>query len=197
MSHKTLKYLRIQFSDEIAEHEIPAFRGAVANTAGHKHILFHNHDASQAFRYAYPLIQYKRIGKKATLICVDQGTEEVYHFFKSKKNTVQISDRALSLSIENLTLNQFKLQVWDASFQYRIINWLALSQENYKEYLKLYTKEDQITFLEKKLIGNILSFAKGVEWTVDKPIELKIEAIEAIHTKRVKQHKVLAFSVAF
>jgi len=38
-----LKYLKVLFEGEIAAHEIPAFRGAIAQKVGLGHILFHNH----------------------------------------------------------------------------------------------------------------------------------------------------------
>lgn len=197
MAHKTIKYLRIQFKDEIAAHEIPAFRGAVADTAGHQHILFHNHNGNEGLRYSYPLIQYKRVGSKATLLCMDEGVEEVHHFFQSADRTVRLSGRELKLEIDSLILNQFTLQVWDKTFQYRIHNWIALNQDTYKTWQGLTSEEEKRQLLERTLIGNLLSFAKGIGWRVEKPIELHITGLEPPRAVRVKQAKVLGFTATF
>jgi hypothetical protein len=55
MPHK-LRFLRVRFDGELAAHEVPAFRGAMAQKAGLEHSLFHNH-TSEGYRYGYPLIR--------------------------------------------------------------------------------------------------------------------------------------------
>jgi hypothetical protein len=80
MAHK-LKYLRIEFDEKIAGHEIPLFRGALIDKVGKENILFHNHLDDKVYQYGYPLIQYKIVHHRPTLLCLHKGTEEVHHFF--------------------------------------------------------------------------------------------------------------------
>jgi len=59
-------------------------------------------------------------------------------------------------------------------YKYDFISpWLGLSQKNYKIYIEKYTKKgqkEQSQFFRKVLIGNILSFAKGVNWWIKEKI---------------------------
>ncbi|MDR1783619.1 MAG: hypothetical protein LBR13_05100, partial [Dysgonamonadaceae bacterium] len=55
-----ISILTVRFNNEITQHEIQKFRGAVVAMLQNNNVLFHNH-TDDGFRYAYPLIQYKRI----------------------------------------------------------------------------------------------------------------------------------------
>ncbi|MCS7004321.1 MAG: CRISPR-associated endonuclease Cas6 [Cytophagales bacterium] len=63
-------------------------------------------------------------------------------------------------------MRQYIFNSWDKN---KASNWIALNQDN-KEYQKLGRSAEQIQFLEKKLIENILNFAKGLNWNVEKNI---------------------------
>ncbi|GAA4829492.1 CRISPR-associated endonuclease Cas6 [Algivirga pacifica] len=190
-----LKLLKVRFGDEIRFHEIPAFRGGVAAKASHS-LLFHNHIDDHTLRYAYPLIQYKRIRNHPSIICVGEGVDEIHRFFENSDWSFEISGRTLDMKIEELDMKQFTMQVWDKQFTYRVNNWLALSQKNYTEYRKLEGMVEQAAFLEKKLIGNILSMAKGIGWDIDKQIECKILDFKPVHL-RFKGQKLMAFNATF
>jgi len=82
-----IRVLDIEFENDIQPWEVPAFRGAVIESAGRKNILFHNHKQDK-FVYSYPLIQYKRIGKKPHLVCIDDGVDEIHKFFESMQEGV-------------------------------------------------------------------------------------------------------------
>jgi hypothetical protein len=56
---------------------------------------------------------------------------------------------------------------------------------------------DRKAFLEKTLTGNILAFAKGVEWTVDKQIEVKIREFKEPRTVKLKANDMIGFNVNF
>ena len=62
--------LLIRFQNEIANNEVAMFRGAIINAVDNSDVLFHNHTDGDGFRYAYPLIQYKRINRKAAITCI-------------------------------------------------------------------------------------------------------------------------------
>ncbi len=194
---KKIRYLRIQFDIEIQPYEIPAFRGAVIAKVGNEHILFHNHLNDREFLYGYPVIQYKRIGRNPALVCVDYGIEEVHHLFNQKSLDILIGQRPVTLSVKNLQMDQYTLQVWEKSFDYRLYNWLALNQENYLAYQKLTNELARTEFLESVLKANILSFAKGMKWDVDRTISLRIDEILKSKIVPYKQQKLLAFDVKF
>ncbi len=194
---KKIRFLKVQFDAEIEGWEIPAFRGSVIQKAGEQHITFHNHINDQEVIYRYPVIQYKRIGRNPALICVDFGVDEVHHFFNNRNLDIEISGRKLSLNVKYLQMNQFTLQVWEKSFSMRLTQWLALNQENYAKYRATTDAFVHLTLLEGILKANIISFAKGIGWDVDKDIRLRIDTIEKSRLVTYKEQKLMAFDVTF
>ena len=181
-----IRVLLIEFENKIAAYELPAFRGAVSDIAGYKHILFHNHN-HHSFRYAYPLIQYKRVREKPALLCIEAGVDEVHHFFENKHDHLILGNREYELKVSGIHLNQFMIQIWDRSFRYRLHNWLPLNQHNYKEYKNLKNDIERIEFLNNILFGNILSFAKGIGWHLDKEkLQVRIHDIDRQNIVKVK-----------
>ena len=59
-------------------------------------------------------------------------------------------------------------------YKYEFISpWLGLSQKNYKLYMDKdisTSKKEKAKFLKRVLTGNILSFAKGINWWIEKKI---------------------------
>jgi len=193
---KKIRILYIEFENEIASYEIPAFRSAVAKIAGNENIIFHNH-LKEKFRYSYPLIQYKQINKHPVIICIDEGVEEIHHFFEKKQIGIILGEREYELKINKLNLNQFIMQVWDKTFYYHLRNWLPLNQKNYPEFKKTDNEIEQIEYLEKIITGNILSFARGIEWEIDKKIQLRINKINDKKIITVKKVKREAYTIDF
>ncbi|MCX6252315.1 MAG: CRISPR-associated endonuclease Cas6 [Bacteroidetes bacterium] len=194
---KKIRMLRVSFDAEIKDSEVPAFRAAIIDKVGQKNVLFHHHLDQEKFLYRYPLIQYKVLQHQPTIICIDYGVDEIHKYFEKRNWNIRVNDRQLEMKISRLELNQFNLQVWNKHFEYSIHNWIALNQENLEKYNNLTALSDRIAFLEKTLTGNIISFAKGVEWTVDKQIELKILDFKEPRTVKLKTNDLIGFNVNF
>ena len=77
-----IQTLILQFANELSQNDIPKFRGAVIASLEEKNILYHNH-IDNKFRYAYPLIQYKRIHQKAAIVCIGDGVKAIHELFAS------------------------------------------------------------------------------------------------------------------
>jgi hypothetical protein len=194
---KKIRLLSVIFDTEIKSFEIPAFRSAIIGKTGNDNLLFHNHLNGKAFLYKYPLIQYKQIGKHPALICIEQGVDEIHKYFENKNWDISLSGRTLSMKISYLNMNQFNMQVWESTFQYSIRSWIALSQENYPRYKALGTETERIEMLQRTLTANIISFAKGIEWDIDRKIELKITSAPVARPVTLKGHKVIGFDLDF
>ena len=192
-----LNILLVQFSNPIYRDEIPAFRGAIVNALQDKGAdLFHNHK-EEGLVYRYPLIQYKRIHQKAAIVCIGEGTEAIGQFFSACDFVVNIGDRPLELEVESIKPNKVLVQVWDSIFSYTIRKWLPFNKENYEQYTKLESLAEKYAMLERLLVGNILSFGKGVGIQFDKQVECKItEASEPMSIMH-KGVKLMGFDVAF
>ncbi len=194
---KKIRILNILFDDEIKQWEVPAFRGGIISKIGRDNVLFHNHVGDDDFRFAYPLIQYKCIGGKPAILCIEQGVDEIHKFFENKDWSMEISGRKLEMKLDKLNVNQFNLQVWETMFSYSIIHWLALNSENYPVFLKLTGMGEKISFLENILRANILSFGKGIGWEVGDKIKLQITNWNEPKLMPYKGIKRMAFAFNF
>ena len=194
---KRIKILKIIFEQEIKPYQVSKLRGAIANLIGNDGVLFHNHLSDNKLRYSYPLIQYKIANKKATLICIDKGTNEVNMLFNKDNLDIDLEGTRLNLTINSLNANYHIMQVWDKFFNYSIVNWLGLNSKNYEIYNKMDSEVERIQFLEKILVGNILSMAKGLGINVDKKIELKIQKIESSRVIKYKDADLTVFNMKF
>jgi len=194
---KKIRVLKICFEQEIPSREIPRLRGAIIEKTGRDKILFHNHIGEDGLRYAYPLIQYKVVDRKGCMICLDEGTDEIHAFLGQRNWDIHLGEQKMTLSIESLAANNFNLNVSDHQSTYSIDKWLAFNEENYKKYTALTALSDKISFLEKILTGNILSFAKGVGYNVEKNIEVHIQHIQREFFSKYKGAGLQAFDLTF
>lgn len=173
------------------------FRGAVLHVLeGRDDLLFHNHE-EDGLRYAYPLIQYKRIRKKAAIVCVEEGADAIGQFFANCHFVIQVGEREMALEIENIKAEQIRVQLWEDEFAYHLRKWLPLNQENYQQYKQLESLAEKYAFLEQLLTGNILSFLKGVNIFLDKPLVCKITEVDAPRLTTYKNTRMMSFDVEF
>ena len=172
---KKIRILKIIFDFPLKRIEVSKFRGAIASLT-RDNVLFHNH-TPDGYRYEYPLIQYKVIGGKAALVCINQGVDEIPVLFKEVTGEIKIGKHSSKLKIERLAVHSFNMNVWNKNFEYKIYNWLALNEDNYKKYLSISDFDDKKRFLEKILTGDILSLASGIGWNVGRKINVEISDI--------------------
>lgn len=191
------KIFILRYSNLMIDSEISQFRGAI-NSLLHNEpaVLFHNH-TDEGFRYAYPLIQYKRINGKAALVCLNKGTEAVALLLSKPNVQCQLQKRSIQLELDSVKAHQHLIQTWDHSFKYYLRKWLPLNQENYSEYQKLEGVADKCLFLERILTGNILSMGKGLNIHFEHEIKCKILDIERTRIIQYKNVKMMAFDIEF
>lgn len=168
------RFLLIRFQNELPVSKLEFFRGAIIHALKDKDILFHNHLDKEGFRYAYPMIQYKTIHKKAAILCIESGTEAVGKLFLDSDLILNISGKEEAFVVDNITAYKYLIQIWETRFVYRIRRWLALNQENYERFQQLESVAEKSAFLENILKANILSFAKGLNVFFDRQVECKI-----------------------
>ena len=195
--HNTVKTLVIRFGNELYQDEVECFRGAVLHVTEGADVLFHNHLEGDKLRYDYPLIQYKRIHRKAAIVCVGEGTEAIGEFFASCCFDVRIGERPVTLEVERVQAHQTLVQVWDDMFTYRIRKWLPLNGENYEKYMQTDSLAEKYALLENLLTGNILSMAKGLGIRFEKQVVCRITAIDDPCTVMYKGVKLMSFDAEF
>ena len=192
-----IKVIKIIFDTKLESVEIPKFRGAIVEVVGREHVAFHNHINDSQFSYGYPLIQYRTSEGKASIVCIHDGVDEIHEFFTKNTGRIRIGSHFRSLMVEGMKINTFEVSVTKTHQHYAIKDWLALNEINFRKFQKLDGISEKVQFLERMLIGNILSFAKGINWTVKDPIEMKITDIPKEAAVIHKAVKFQSFSLTF
>jgi hypothetical protein len=196
-SMPTIPIVKVSFDTYLKPHEIPAFRGAIIAMVGQEEVAFHNHLPDNRLVYAYPQIQYKSRGNKAEIFCIHGGVDEIHKVFSKNDGEISIGTNKRRLIVENIKINRYKVEIRDNLNSYGIVDWLPLNGINYQKYKLLDGVIEQIEFLEKILIGNILSFAKGIEWTINEKIEVKILQVPRTYPLYLKSKSIMAFDTRF
>lgn len=194
---KKIRTLLVTFTNDLTNSSITSFRGAIIEKVGRENLLFHNHLTDDTFIYKYPLIQYKKIGGKPAIFCLDVGVDEIHKLFGQKNWTINLKDKKVELKVDRLDMKSTTLNIWEKTFEYNLWNWQALNDTNWAVYQKLESMVDKIAKLEKILTANILSFAKGIDWHIDKPIIVIIKDVKLERNSRMKDINVRTFEVDF
>jgi len=196
MNNIGLKTFILRFAAPIAQREIPLLRGAMIKATEGENILFHNHDGDR-LRYAYPLVQYKRIGGKAAIVFVGDGVEAAADYFRSNTVSVMLGDRAVALELEQADAHTTTVNLWDDTFCYTIRKYLPFNQHNYAEFQQTDSIAARYAIIERALTGNILSFAKGIGLHVDGRIALSVTDCSASRAYIYKGIRMAGFDLAF
>ena len=175
---KYVRTLTITTDAEIRQNEIPLFRGAVINSLGeHPNVYFHNHLDNDKFRYSYPMIQYKRLGGKAAIVCVEEGADLIGQFLTETSDTLKIGDREIEWSTRRIQPARLLIQTWEDTFKYHISRWLPLNSKNYHLYQNTEGLVEKIALLENILKGNLLSMLKGLDIHLDQELIVRITQV--------------------
>ena len=195
---KSIITLAIYFDTPIEQHEVGFFRGAVLKSLGKKaDVLYHNHTGEDKFRYAYPLIQYKRLRGKAAIVCVEDGVGLVGQILSELSGTLSIGQREAFCQIAEVKASNTPVEIVESVVTYQLSHWLPLSARNYALYQNTDELVERLKILERILTGNILSFLKGVDIHVDEQLQIGITEITKQQVVSYKQVKLLSFDIKF
>lgn len=195
---KYIRTLTVLTDAEIRQNEIPLFRGAVINSLGEQpNVYFHNHLADDKFRYSYPFVQYKRIGGKAAIVCVEEGVDIIGQFLTEAKGMLTIGNRQVTYNTSSLQPARILVQTWEEMFSYHISRWLPLNSKNYQLYQSLEGVVERVCFLENILKANLLSMLKGLDIHLEKELVLKIAKLSEPYLVSNKGVKMMAFNADF
>jgi len=185
----------IQFPDiELQTRDAHKLRGYFGNLFKEHSPLLHNHYDDGSARYAYPLVQYKVIDKMPLLVGFQEGAELLVSLFL-KIREIKISGQNYPVLAKNIQQKQYELTVNQQLYNYRFKTlWMALNQENHHKYMLL-GENEKISFLNRQLQNNILSFYKGLSFRTTE----RIMAITRVNEKQTlfKDQPMLAFDGEF
>lgn len=193
-----MNVLTILLDLPLKEEELPFFRGALIAEVGASNILFHDH-TEEGLRYSYPLIQYKCLGGYAAVTAIESAIPQAGCLFFGDKDSfrLKIGRKYVVTSVADIHKQALDLAVTEQMNEYTITRWLPLNQENYKKYQEIDSLSERFSFLERLLVGNILSFAKGVGVFLDGDVKIKITDQLSTQTCRFKGVDMLSLSLRF
>jgi hypothetical protein len=119
-------------------------------------VEFHHHSEQS---YHYPLVQYKKVNGRLMVL----GFQNYSNVLVNKLSSVDLikTQRAnYSISNKEIFLETFEIENVDCVYDF-VSPWLPLNEENYAVFQEL-TDVEQKVFLERILVGNVLSCLKGL-----------------------------------
>lgn len=189
----------IRFPDLLLEtRDAHKLRGYFGNVFREKSPLLHNHFKDGSLMYKYPLVQYKVVGNVPMLVGLNDGAKLLTELFLNIR-FLKLDGKDYFINHKNMENKKIELDVNDDLYNYDFINlWMALNQNNYRNYavlLKDNLHNDIKDYLKNILIGNILSFYKGVGLHIEKKILAIIDTKEKL--TKFKGNDMIAFEGRF
>jgi hypothetical protein len=170
-------------------------RGAIASLYKDND-LFHQHSTDGKFIYRYPLIQYKIIQGDGIIVGLGQGALDVAKINLLNENLDLSKERYIVRHLEMLVGKKIIGLVEERMKYYFLTPWLALNENNSRDYYRMGRPIQKENLLEKILTANIISLSKGIKYTIPAPINVKFQSIKEVTTK-LKDTPMLGFSGVF
>jgi len=190
--HQTI----IRFPEiQLATRDAHKLRGYFGNLFQQHSPLLHNHLESGETSYRYPLVQYKVLDGVPTLVGLNEGADLLISLFLNIKE-LQIGDACYKVYQKNIESKTINIGLSNDLNAYKFQTlWMALNQENYKAYLTE-DKEQQAKHLKAILVGNLLSFFKGMEYRAEGTIMANLK-ITGQRETQFKSNTMIAFEAGF
>lgn len=189
-----IETLLLQFDIALEPNELSLFRGAINAVLEQHHVLFHNHTEG-GYRYAYPLIQYKLLEGKASMIAVGDGIPALQHLLASQHSFLQIGRKMYPLVVERCVPSATELALEDNPQTYLLSQWLPLNDDNFREFQHLRSLRMRLEMLERLFCANVLSMLKGLGIEVTEQIECSIVEVKRQKMVRHKGVQLLSFDL--
>lgn len=199
----TIPITTITFPEiKLRERDGHKLRGYFGNVFKEHSPLLHNHFEVEAgevprYRYAYPLVQYKVLGRVPTLVGIGEAAALLVELFLKIKE-LDIEGHRFSVLSKHISHQQAVVGLSDELHCYCFeTRWLGLNQKNYEEY-RTADAEQQQAILKRTLTANILTLCEAVGLNLEKEqrIMVKLNSIEPGMTN-FKNKKLLAFGATF
>jgi hypothetical protein len=191
-----LDTLRVDFDLDMHPGKLQQWRGAVA--AGWEHDRFHNHAPDGSYQFRYPLIQYRCRGGKASLWAIGEGVASLRHWLATGSGRIQWGQQGMrQLYITAMEEQQQTLGLSPDSHRYRITDYLALNQENYRRWQQLDDMLPRIELLNELLNGHLLACCRTLGLEVSEQLDSRCMLLQSVRPVRYRDHRRMAFNLLF
>ncbi len=149
--------------------------------------------------YRYPLIQYKLLQEgRAGIVCLEEGTDDIHQLFQARDLDLRIGRKQQTFKVMDMQLRYHDISLTDSPVAYQINNYLPFNQQRYARWQALEGQEEARTeLLAATLRGNILAFAKGLNWWIEGRVNVTIDQLKPPRSVQFKQQQLLAFDLNF
>jgi hypothetical protein len=179
----------------IRPNEIPKLRGFLANEYK-EYELLHNHLPGGKFNFKFPKIQYRIINSHPALIAVKEGVDVILDIFLGV-NKIKLEDKVFIVNEREIYVKKYDFGQAEQYFTYKFLTpWMALNEINYRKYIKMGEPEKQ-TFLKSILRGNLLTLAKGFDYTIPDFENIKVEGFFTPMKVNFKNLRMICFKGEF
>lgn len=207
----TVKTLQVSFSLPVSPAQVSNWRGAFIQMADWRDSLLHNHNNTSALKegaqtpnrkeknyfYRYPLIQYRSVAGRASLFAVNEGVKSLQNILAKPEWYINWKGRKQLLQIQELKILDVKTELTTERFIYRVHEWLALNEENFKRYNNTGSLIERISFLEKILTNHLLAFCHSVHMHPENPVKVVIRNMQKPRLTKLRRVRLIAFNVEF
>lgn len=123
--------------------------------------IFHHHLDDAGLIYLYPRIQYKIIEGVPLIVGLSEGAKILEEISPEIKD-LKLNGSSYNVNSIVVRTIDYKPTMTRKPIQYSLITpWLALNQRNSRVYNNLSSFKEKKDFVNRILVGNILSFCKG------------------------------------
>ena len=158
--------VRFDVARTVSLEDARKLRGAIAQVM--KRPEFHGH-IGEKFRYREPLIRYEASSGCLNAIGICDGAmllKELPRF-----QSLRLGHSEFDVHRQTVTPSRVEVGVVDKNFHYRFVSeCLLLNQENHNRWRRMHHSEKH-ELMRRILVGNILSFAKGIGMSVTARLE--------------------------
>lgn len=139
--------------------------------------MMHNHK-DNGFIFKYPKVQYKVIDDKPVVCGINEGAKLAAKL-GLVDDEILIDNELIDVSQKEIIKKTVEFGIAEDYIEYKFLTpWIALNQKNINIYKELNNIKKE-EFLNKILIGNILSMSKGLEYTVEDKIYVWLNVKES------------------
>lgn len=171
------------------------FRGAILKELGEQaSLLLHNH-VGEGLRYAYPLVQYKVIGGKPSIVGIGSGGSALANL--PKECELMIGKQPRLFQVENINIQPYEPEIADAPKMYSITRYIPLNAKNMEQFDSLPALTDRVCLVENIINANILAFFKGIDYHCDDEIQTAISSVHRIYPLYYKGVRFHGFDMTF
>jgi len=151
--------------------------------------LIHNHDKKTGkFHYRYPAIQFKITDYLSIFGYKQEGIDILKEVFLTSEDII-IEGKIIRIFGRELEITE---EVYGEDGQFYLYEfftpWIALNQDNYKEYKSLNDETQKIRQINSILVNNIISFCKFTGYTIKDSLKVKSKFRETKANLKGKTH---------